>query len=200
MEDESKEYGKIIHEYGSKCSSFLEFGTRGGMSATAIINALKYGNNGSKWQPRFVGVDLITNPSIEMLTKNSKELGISFQFWQGHSSQYPIHETDGFLWDIFHCGGSLFNDLVRISPYVNKYIIILGVRMFATDSEAVVKGFDIQAVSRELHVSVDEAKMGLKEAINKFINSQNEWKINREFAEMCILSRNSPSTKSLFRA
>ena len=199
MENESKEYSKIINEYVSQCSSFLEYGIRGGMCGSAVISSLKNGHT-SKWSPRYVGIDLIKDQSIEMLAKNSKDNDISFQFWQGHSSQYPLHETDGFLWDIFHSGGALFNDLERVSPYVHKYMIILGVRMFGDKSEAVIKGFDIQTVSRELQVSEDYAKMGMREGIDKFLNLHKEWYIVRDFAEICVMCRKTPNPSNLFRA
>lgn len=196
--EEAKEYGNILAEYVSKCSTVVEYGTRGGQCASVIVGVLKQFHRNSKWQPRFVGVDLVTDPSIEAITKLSKENGVSFQFWQGHTTQYPLHETDALVWDTFHAGGALFNDLDRISPYIHKYIVIMGVQSFDTTSEAVTKGFDISIVARELQVSEDDAKMGMRAGITKFLAKNTDWFIVRDFGEMCVLGRKKPISNGLF--
>lgn len=196
--DFSKETARIMTIYGSQCSSIIEYGSRGGVSGTIILGALVKGQNLSKYRPRFVAVDLIHDNSISNLDKISKENNISFQFWKGHSLQYPIHETDGFVWDTFHSGGALFHDLNRISPYVHKYIMIFGIQTFGLVSEAVKSGIDIGAVSRELHISEEDTRMNMRDGISKFIGQNNEWVIEKEFGEICILARKNPSGKTLF--
>jgi hypothetical protein len=196
--DASKETGGIINQFGSKCSSFVEFGTRGGISGALILGSLLSGKNGKQWMPRYIGVDLVADESVETIDKLAKANGISFQFWRGHTTQYPIHETDALLWDTFHSGGALLLDLERLSPYVHKYIMILGINSFGSVSEAVSKNFDIAAVAKELFTDEVGAKMGLNEAISKFLEKHSEWSVIREFGELCVLERKIPISNGLF--
>jgi len=198
--DGSRETGSIINNFGSKCSSFVEFGTRGGISGTLILGSLFNGKNEKQWMPRYVGVDLVADESIENIDKLAKANGISFQFWRGHTTQYPIHETDALLWDTFHAGGALLLDLERMSPFVHKYIMILGVHSFGNVSEATAKNFDITAVAKELYTDEAGAKMGLKAAIVKFLEKNKDWDIVREFGELCVLERKIPISNGLFPA
>lgn len=193
----AKLIAKNLNEFGSKCSSIIEFGVRGGVSALILFAALLDGK--SKWRPRYVGVDLVQDDSIGKLDKLAADNNISFQFWKGHSTQYPLHESDGFVWDIFHAGGSLLFDLDRISPYIHKYIFILGIAQFGDNSEAIQKNVDIEKVAEELRIDKDGAKMGLKEGIQKFLAKNNEWHIIKEQGELCVLGRKSPCFTGLFK-
>lgn len=191
----AKETGEIIQKFGQMCESFVEFGTRGGITGTLILRALS--EKKGLWKPRYVGVDLIADESVELIDKLAKENNISFQFWKGHTTQYPIHETDGLLWDTFHAGGALLLDLERMSPFVHKYIMILGMASFGENSEATMKKFDIGAVSRELFTDETGAKMGLKTGVSKFLEKHSEWALLCEFGELCVLERKVP-IKGLF--
>lgn len=193
----AKIIAKNLNEFGSKCSSMIEFGVRGGISALILFAALLDGK--SNWRPRYVGVDLVHDDSIVKLEKLAADNNISFQFWKGHSTQYPLHESDGFVWDIFHAGGSLLFDLERISPYIHKYIFILGVAQFGDISEAVKNNVDIEKVAGELRIDKEGAKMGLKEGLQKFLAKNSEWYIVREVGELCVLGRKIPYSNGLFK-
>ena len=197
--DVALEIKNIMDKYISKCSTFLEFGSRGAFSGIIALGALDLGRNKSSFRPRFVCIDLMHDDSITKMEQLAKMHSISFQFWKGHSSQYPIHETDGIFWDCFHSGGALFEDLNHNAPYINKYILIMGVGMFGDKSEAVVNGMDINAVARELHVDADSAKMGMKAGIEKFLELNKDWKQIKVYKELCVLERILPSDKTFFK-
>jgi len=116
----ARDVKNIIYKYASKCSTFLEFGSRGGVTGVLTMGGLSSGRSQSKFKPRFICVDLAHDETIARMEQIAKDNQISFQFWRGHSSQYPIHETDGFFWDCFHSGGAVYNDLVRFEPSVKK--------------------------------------------------------------------------------
>ena len=194
----AKETSAIIGKFAESCDSVLEFGTRGGTSGLILLNALIAKQH--KWKPRFVGVDLVADDTIKMLDNLANSNGISFQFVRTHTSQYPIHETDLLLWDTFHAGGSLLTDLKRLSPFVSKYIVILGYQSFGVHSEAIVNKLIISAVAAELGIDENGAKMGIKEGITKFLEFTHEWKIAKEFCEICILERKTKFTEGLFKA
>lgn len=194
----AKETAAIIGKFAESCDSVIEFGSRGATSALILLNALCERKH--KWKPRFVGVDLVEDDTIKMIDALAKSNGISFQFVKTHTSQYPVHETDLLLWDTFHAGGSLLSDLIRLSPFISKYIVVLGYQSFGNDSEAVVNKLNIAAVSQELGVDEVGAKMGIKMGVAKFLEFSNDWKIAKEFCEICILERKTKFTEGLFKA
>jgi hypothetical protein len=195
---EARMMAGIIRQYSSRCESILEFGSRGGVSATLFLSSLLDAR--PKWRPRFIGVDLVNDDSIKNLRTLAEAHNLSFEFWQGHSKQYPVHETDGFCWDTFHCGGNLFDDLTRLAPHVRKQIFVLGTQTHGEVSEAVRRNLDAAQVARELQISEEGAKMGLKEGLRRFLVTHPEWQNEREIGEITILTRIKPSSTSLFKA
>ena len=193
---EAKEILGIVIEHGSFCSSFVEFGSRGGVSALALFKALT--TTPREFAPRFVAVDLVNDDSIKALKTLSENSGISFHFSQGHTRHYPPHETDGFLWDTFHAGGNLLVDLERMAPWIQKCIFILGTKMNGAASEAVTRKLDITTVAKELMISEEGAAQGLSAAIREFLEKNKDWTQVREHGELTVLKRIAPPLKKLF--
>ena len=187
--DEAIATVKNIRQYGSKCSSVIEFGVRGGGTAVAFFQALLDGVGGSKWNPRYVGVDLVNDESITKLQDVAEKHNISFEFWQGHTSNFPAFQADALVWDTFHCGGALLADLKRLGPHINKYIFILGARMYGIESEAVKRNLDLVQVAKEIHSDVEGARKGMRIAISEFVSNHSDWTIASEYAELTILAK-----------
>jgi hypothetical protein len=78
--------------------------------------------------------------------------------------------------------------------------MVFGINTFGSVSEAVKTGNDIGAISRELHLSEEDTRMNMRDGISKFIGLNNEWVIEKEFGEICVLARKNPSGKTLFSA
>jgi len=195
---ETRATADLIRDHTKDCDTVLEFGCRGGMSGLLLIQGLLDAE--SKWPRRYVGVDLVEDESVKNLRGLATQNGLSFEFWCGHSKTYPLHETDGFCWDTFHCGGNLFDDLVRISPYVKKTIFVLGTRSHGTASQAVVRGLSITQVAKELQITEEGVKMGLKEGLRRVLATHPEWIEVAEVGEITVLRRVSPISISLFQA
>ena len=194
---EAKETCRVLREYVSKCDSVLEFGIRGGITAIALMQGLL--DKKSVFKPRYVGVDLINDESINRIVEISNKVGVSFQFWKGHTSDFPPFETDCFLWDTFHCAGNLLNDLNYISPHVHKYIIIVGTKIDGDASEALRRSLDFEMVAKELRISLSDAARGLNPAINQFLQSNTSWKKTLVVGDITILERVMNSSKWLFK-
>ena len=192
----AKEVLQLVTRYALKCDSILEFGSRGGISSAAVFKGLV--SKTREFQPRFVAVDLVNDDSIKTLNILAEKSGISFHYWQGHTRHYPVHETDGFVWDTFHTGGALFNDLQRIAPYTQKCIIILGVATHGDVSVAVTRNMDIATVARELMVSEEEAKTGLNHGIREFLEKNADWRESARQGEIVVLERVAPAKRRLF--
>jgi len=181
---------KYIRDYGSKCNSVIEFGVRGGGTAVAFFQALLDGRTAEqKWMPRYVGVDLVNDESIKNLESVAKKHDISFEFWQGHTRNFPIFQADALIWDTFHCGGALHTDLIRLSPHIGKYIFILGARIYGIESEAIKRNLDLVQVAKEIHTDVDGARKGMRIAISEFVSNNSIWSIVCEYAELTILAK-----------
>jgi hypothetical protein len=192
---ESVETLSIIRHYGSKCESIVEFGSRGGISTIAAFQALL--DTKRSWRPRFVAVDLVEDDSIKKLNDLALQFDISFHFYRGHSRQYALHECDALIWDTFHTGGGFLADIERMEPWIHKYIFVLGTRTDGDISEVTRRKLDCATVARELQISEEGARQGLKPAIVEFLKRHGDWCQVREFGEITVLER-IQLPKSLF--
>jgi hypothetical protein len=197
--EEAKATCNIILDLGSKCESFIEFGSRGGVSSIAILQALLNGKKQSPWSPRFTAMDLAEDDSITKLHEISAKIGVSFQFWKGHSAEFPVFEADGFMWDTFHSAGNLLVDLERVGPGIHKYIFILGTRIDGVESEAVRRKLDIDITANELRVPSPSVKHGLGIAISEFLKKHPEWTKETDFGELTVLKRTTANPDWVFK-
>jgi hypothetical protein len=194
---EARECCSIIRNYMSQCDTIIEFGTRGGITAVTILQALI--DKKRKFRGRLLGVDLISDKSIEKISEIADKIDVSFQFWNGHTMDFPRTECDGFLWDTFHCAGNLKTDLNLNSPHIHKFIIIIGTAVDGERSEAVRRNLDAELVANELRINPDGVKLGLQFAISEFLKENTEWIKDREFGDITILKRVKPIKGALFK-
>ena len=183
----TQELATVVRQHAKSCETLLEFGCRGGISGLLFLQSLL--DSQAAWRARYVGVDLVEDDSVRNLRSLAEQNGLSFEFWRGHTKAYPLHETDGLCWDTFHCGGSLFEDLVRVAPFVKKRIFVLGTQTHALESEATLRKLDIVQVARELQITADGVQMGLKEGLRRFLATHPDWRMEREIGEITILTR-----------
>jgi hypothetical protein len=193
---EAKAACNAILDAGSSCQSIIEIGSRGGVSGIAALQALCLGKK--TWRPSLTCVDLIHDETIVKLQEFSEALGIFFQFLQGHSADLPLFEADGLLWDSFHTAANLCFDLDRISPWIHKYIFILGIKVHGLQSEAVQRGLDLENTAKELRVSSANIEKGLIWAVEHFLESHPEWSKVNQIGELIILKRVSANPQWLF--
>lgn len=165
----------FIIDKSSQCSSIVEFGTKGGVLALVCFQGLI--KTRKKWQPRYNGLDLVEDESILTLRKLAETVGISFQFTRQPTINYPIHETDMLVWDTFHCAGNLLFDLIRMGPYVKKFILIKGIQTNGDNSEAVNRKLDIDKVAAELQIDRKGAEIGLKNAVQNYVSRDPNWEV-----------------------
>jgi hypothetical protein len=195
---EAQDSLNFIRKFVSKSSSVLEFGCRGGITGIACLQGLMDGRNFAvPWKPRYVGIDLMNDESCHNLQEIAKKMEISFQFLQIHSKDYPVHETDLFIWDSFHSGGNLLRDINRVEPYVQKYILVVGMKTFGLNSENKLRNLNSTEVAKELDVPVTEVDLNLKEAVAKFLSVNSDWFMIQENHEIVALGRKTPA-KTLF--
>lgn len=153
----------------------------------------------TEFSPRYVGIDLIKDESINKISEIANSVGISFQFLKLHSADVPLFESDCMLWDTFHCAGNLLYDLKRNSPYIRKYIIIVGTKIDGNTSEAFRRALDFEIVATELRISSSEVVKGLNSALKDFLDTDNKWVKVKEQGDITILERIAGSSKWLFK-
>jgi hypothetical protein len=186
---------KFIIEKSAQCSCIVEFGTKGGVLALACFQGLLKGKQ--KWIPRYIGLDLVEDESITTLRKLADTVGISFQFVRQPTKDYPIHETDMLVWDTFHCAGNLLMDLLRMGPYVKKFILIKGIQTDGEHSEAVNRKLDIDRVATELEIDRKGAELGLKNAIQNYVSRNPDWEVG-VFDDYALLTRKTEYKSAVF--
>lgn len=194
---DAKECCNAIRKYMSKCDTVIEFGCRGGITAIAILQALLDGKK--KFNPRLVGVDLISDESINKISEIANKIGVSYQFWKGHTMDFPPFECDGFLWDTFHCYGNLLIDLNSHSDYIHKFIIVVGTTIDGERSEAARRNLDTDIVANELRIETNTVGKGLNFAIDEFLEKNSAWKKELVLGDITVLKRIDPIKNSLFK-
>jgi hypothetical protein len=193
---EQQAVAKYIIDKSAQCSSIIEFGTKGGVIALACFQGLILSKQ--KWMPRYNGVDLMEDESILTLKKLAEKIGISFQFSRQPTKNYPIHETDMLVWDTFHCAGNLLLDLIKMGPYIKKFILIKGVQTNGEHSEAVNRKLDIDRVAAELEIDRKGAELGLKNAIQFFLKKDPNWEFTF-IDDYALLTRKGVYESKIFR-
>jgi hypothetical protein len=64
-----------------------------------------------------------------------------------------------------------------------KYIALHGTTLYATTSQSVQLGWDVETQAEEQGMSVEEVSQGMKPAIQEFITAHAEWVVDREVKE-----------------
>ena len=193
---EAIETCRILRLYASQCDTFIEFGSRGGITAIAILQALV--DKKKQYKPRYLGVDLIHDETILKISEIADKIGVSFQFWQGHTEDFPLLEADGLLWDTFHCAGNLLKDLNSLSAFIHKFIIIIGTKVDGINSEAVRRSLDFEMVSKELRIPMNSVEQGLEFAIDEFLKKNSSWIKEFTYGDITILKRTVASKQRLY--
>jgi hypothetical protein len=94
--------------------------------------------------------------------------------------------------DTWHIYGQLKRELEYWHSSVKKYIIMHDTTVDADKGESVRMSCDIHSQSVESGFPVDEITKGLWPAIEEFVASHSEWKIERRFTNnngLTILAR-----------
>jgi len=71
--------------------------------------------------------------------------------------------------------------------------------VFGQKSEGEAKGFDMNAVAQELNISVEDARLGMKAGVAKFLENNKAWTMVDICSELCVLERVVPKS-GLFSA
>lgn len=172
------EHLPILFEYSKDCVSVFETGVRGVVSSWA--NAYGLLNNNSNKKKLFLND--ISKCDIGELLDKTKDLKIDIRYKWCNNLDLELDENyDMVFIDTWHVYGQLKRELEKFSKYANKYIIMHDTTIDATYGETIRRKLNAQKQSKETGIPVEEINRGLWFAIEEFMNSNNNWILEKRF-------------------
>lgn len=162
------EHLPILFEYAKKCNHITEMGVRWVSSTWAFLLS-----NPKK----MISYDIIKHVNVDTVLHITKEYDINYQFFESDVLKVNIEKTDLLFIDTLHTYNQLSMELNLHSNNVSKYIILHDTLSFGYKDEEIFHNMS------EIVKEQPTKKMGLKNAINDFLNSEygSEWIIHEEF-------------------
>ena len=113
-------------------------------------------------------------------------------FFEQSDLDCPLVNTDLLFIDTWHIYGHLKRELARWNESVNKFIILHDTTVDEWIGETVRVGWDALKQSRESGIPVEEIRKGLWPAVEEFLATNPEWKIELRLTNnngLTVLSR-----------
>lgn len=183
------EHLPTLASYAQKCEVVTEFGMRGVVSTWALLKGL-LGNLSNK--KKLISADLNYAPAIEEIVRICPSLNVDFYFIMGNDIKINIEQTDLLFIDTWHIYGHLKRELETFHSKVNKYIILHDTTVDGEIGESVRRGFNLVTQAKETGYSIEEITKGLWPAVEEFLISHPEWKLEHRYTNnngLTILSR-----------
>lgn len=173
------EHLPTLKRYASECEKVTEMGVRFACSTWAFIEAKP---------KKLTCIDInykFFEPSHSYVKSMCDNYKIDFNWITGDSLKTDIEETDMLFIDTLHRYNQLISELRRHSENVKKFIILHDTKTFGYIDESIYDHasdltFDLQT------------KIGLKPAVDDFLNENQNWKIKEIYTNnngLTILER-----------
>ena len=169
-----------LYKYAKECTSIIECGVSEGNSSWGLFKGLCENGNENK---TFLQCDLPTK--LCQYETTMKELckmkNINHTFYRMSDLDIVFEDDVRFdltFIDTWHIYGQLKRELNKYAPITNKYILMHDTQVDGEIGESLRVRSDIDEESRLTGIPVEEIKKGLLFAINEFLESHNEWKID----------------------
>lgn len=144
------EHCPTLYELAKKCNHVTEFGTRWGVSTSALLYA----------QPKkLICYDISRHRMVSTLSDIAGET--KFVFIKGNTREIEIEETDFLFIDTWHAYSQLKIELELHGNKAKKYIAMHDTEKYGEKSDT-VKG-------------TRPAEKGLKPAIKEFLAANSQW-------------------------
>lgn len=183
------EHLPILAKYTSKCNHITEMGMRSVVSSWAFAKGLIMNDFKNK---EMVSIDLDYSPNIEPLKNALKQCGINFIFIMANDTKITISQTDLLFIDTFHVYAHLKQELICHADKVNKYIILHDTQVDQLLGECIRTKLDALKIAKDTGYLVEDINKGLQPAVDEFLISHPEWKIEKVFTNcngLTILKR-----------
>lgn len=165
------EHLNTLRNLANKCEHVTEFGTRFGISTSALIcgqpdTVVSYDINKGFFEPY--------QSEVEALAQAA---GVNFQFVEGDVLGVSIEETDLLFIDTYHTYNQLTKELNKHNSKVKKYIVLHDTVTYGTTDE---KPYEYGVVSEDLK-GLQRAREGLWVALEDFLAASPDWRIKEHY-------------------
>lgn len=147
-----------FRRYANRCEHITEFGVRDVCSTWAFL---------SSKPKKMISYDLYTSINIKSALDIAKNLGIDFNFIEQNILDIDIEETDLLFIDTLHTYKQLSTELKLHADKVRKYILFHDTFTWREKDEA----------------ETDTDKKGLYTAIQEFLSTNFQWKIELDLSD-----------------
>jgi hypothetical protein len=181
--------------YSRTCQTVLECGTRSVVSTWGFFKGLVDSNQQNK---KLYGCDLNYSQNIDHVKKMCKAYDIEYQFLQGNDLDIEIEPIDIIFIDTWHVYGHLKRELKKFAPLCKKYIMMHDTVVDAERGETIRCGWNAEKQSEETGIPVHEINLGLRPAIEEFLQDNKDFVLEKHFTNnngLTILKRVKPIAK-----
>jgi hypothetical protein len=183
------EHMQTLYEYAKKSETIFETGVRGVVSSWALLKGLHENSSNEKK----IFLNDIEKCDIEEIEYLAKNLDICFKYEWINNLDIKINEKYDLVFiDTWHVYGQLIRELHKFSQICNKFIILHDTTVDGEVGESVRNNWDIQEQAKETGYTVEEIYKGLWPAVEDFLNSNNEWVLEKRYTNcngLTILKR-----------
>lgn len=165
------EHVPVLKRLSQECECVTEIGVREAVSTWGILKGLSENN---KIKKGYLGIDLCYPSCLLQLSSIAEGATVDFDFWKVNDMEIDIPETDMLFIDSLHTYCHLTYELETFSPKVRKYIAM-------HDTSAPWGNQDDDAYHgnySEYPEHINKQKRGLWPAVEDFLSSHPEWKLN----------------------
>ena len=185
------EHLPVLLRYTKQCSSVVECGVRDVVSSYAFAYGLIDTPNN-----QYLMVDPKKSSQIEPFLNLCRNNGINASFVEQSDLDCPLVNTDLLFIDTWHIYVHLKRELARWNTSVNKFIILHDTTTDELYGETIRNEWNAEEQSRESGIPVEEIRKGLWPAVDEFLATNPEWKIELRLTNnngLTVLSRVEPS-------
>lgn len=191
------EHLPTLYNYATKCETIFETGVRGVVSSWALVYGLLNNNKSRK----SILLNDITYCDISELLNDTKDLNIDIKSkWINNLNLEISENVDLTFIDTWHVYGQLKRELEKFSKVTNKYIIMHDTTVDEWHGETIRTGWcgelyteNVQRLSLESGIPVEEITKGLWPAIDEFLKNNHNWELLERYTNnngLTVLKRN----------
>jgi hypothetical protein len=181
------EHMPTLLSYAEKCNHITEAGVRKVVSSYAFALGLK-----GKTPNKLIQIDIKKPSAVSKFITDCSNEGINVIFYEESDLTCPLEPTELLFIDTWHVYGQLKRELDRWNPYVSKYIIMHDTTTDGVRGESLRYRYDTKKQSIETGIPEHEIRKGLWPAIEEFLATHTEWKLEKRYTNnngLTILSR-----------
>ena len=171
-----REHLPTLRWLATECASVVEIGVRDMDSSWGLLKGLSENPHRER---SYLGIDIHSPPheTLNLAREISREIGISFRFWEANDMHIDIEPTELLFIDSLHTYCHLTYELEKFSPKITKYIAMHDTSEpweYRNDNE-------YYGNYSEYPPPYNCTKQGLWPAVEDFLKRHPEWGLHARF-------------------